>query len=417
MPDRPTDAHPPLTRTILWTMAVTGGATVANLYYNQPLLADISRQFGRSADTVGLIPMLTQVGYAAGMLLIVPMGDIVERRRLVMTMMALSVLALIGMGFAPTFPLILAASFAVGIASVVPHLMVPFAALLAPVAERGRAVGTVLSGMIVGILLARTAAGSIGSRLGWRAVFFIAAAAITALAFVTRSQLPASHPREQTRYRDLMRSLWTLVTSEAELREAASTGAMSFGAFSVFWATLVFRLRTPPYHYGTEVAGMFGLVGVVGAMAAPLAGSLSDKRHPRPNVAISLGLVGASFVVMWIFGASLWGLIAGVILLDAGVQAGHVSNQSRIYALAPRSPSRVNTIYMVAYFAGGALGSIVGAYAWQHSGWNGVCGTGLAMCAAGLLWMWAAGSQHRVRSSQPATSSRRERLIGDEPAD
>jgi len=408
MPTAPTDAHPPLTRAILWTMAVTGGATVANLYYNQPLLADIARQFGVSPDTVGLIPMLTQVGYAAGMLLIVPMGDIVERRRLMMTMMALSVLALIAMGFAPTFPLVLAASFAVGLASVVPHLMVPFAALLAPGSERGRAVGTVLSGMIIGILLARTAAGSIGSRLGWRSVFFIAAAAITALAFVTRAQLPASHPREQTNYRALMRSLWTLFTTNAELRECGFTGSMSFGAFSVFWATLVFRLQTPPYHYGAEAAGMFGLVGVVGAMAAPLAGRLSDKRHPRPNVAVSLALVAAAFAVMWAFGSALWGLIVGVILLDAGVQAGHVSNQSRIYGLAPGSPSRVNTVYMVMYFAGGALGSILGATAWEHLKWNGVCGAGLAMCVAGLVWMAAAN-----RTSQPTVSENAARELAD----
>lgn len=390
-----THAHPPLTRAILWTMAITGGATVANLYYNQPLLADMARQFHASADTVGLIPMLTQVGYAAGMLLIVPVGDITERRRLMMTMMALSVLALVGMGFAPTLPLVLVASFAVGIASVVPHLMVPFAALLAPANERGRAVGTVLSGMIIGILLARTAAGSIGSRIGWRGVYFIAAGVVAILAFVTRAQLPASHPREQTRYAELMRSLRTLFVSNADLREAGFTGSMMFGAFSVFWATLVFRLQTPPYHYGTEAAGLFGLVGVVGAMAAPLAGRLSDKRHPRPNVAVSLALVAAAFVTMWLFGLSLWGLIAGVILLDAGVQAGHVSNQSRIYALVPTAPSRVNTVYMVMYFAGGALGSIVGATAWQYFKWNGVCAAGLAMCIAGLLWMFKRSIQAR----------------------
>jgi predicted MFS family arabinose efflux permease len=387
MPSVTAEAHPPLTRAILWTMAITGGATVANLYYNQPLLAEMARQFGQSADTVGLVPMLTQVGYAAGMLLIVPMGDITERRRLMMTMMALSVLALVAMGFAPTFHLILLASFAVGIASVVPHLMVPFAALLAPPAERGRAVGTVLSGMIIGILLARTAAGSIGSRIGWRGVYFIAAVVIAVLAFIARAQLPASHPREATRYRELMRSLWTLFTTNGDLVESGFAGAMSFGAFSVFWATLVFRLQTPPYHYGAEAAGLFGLVGVVGAMAAPLAGRLADRSHPRPNVAISLALVAVSFVVMWIFGRLMWGLIAGVILLDAGVQAGHVSNQSRIYALAPTSPSRVNTVYMVMYFAGGAVGSILGAAAWQYFHWNGVCAAGLAMCVAGLAWM------------------------------
>jgi predicted MFS family arabinose efflux permease len=383
--------QPQLTRTTLWTMAATGGVTVANLYYNQPLLADIARQYGLSADAAGLIPMLTQIGYAAGMLLIVPLGDMVERRRLVMSMMALSIVALIAMGLAPGFYGVLAASFAVGITSVVPHLMVPFAALLAPVEYRGRAVATVLSGMIIGILLARTAAGSIGARVGWRGVFFVACVAIAVLAVVARCQLPASPPRERTRWTALMASLWHLFTGSAELREAAFTGAMLFGGFSVFWATLVFRLQTPPFHYGAEAAGLFGLVGVVGAMAAPLAGRLSDKRHPRPNVVVSLVLVALSFVAMWIWASTLWGLIVGVILLDAGVQAGHVSNQSRIYAIAPERPSRVNTVYMVIYFAGGALGSIAGAAAWQHGGWNGVCGVGLAMVIAGLLWMWVHG--------------------------
>ncbi len=240
-----------------------------------------------------------------------------------------------------------------------------------------------MSGLLIGILLARTVSGSVGAHLGWRAMYWIAVGLMVVLAVVLRRLLPRSEPEEKMAYGDLMRSIWTLVRTQALLREASFSGGMLFACFSAFWATLVFRLEQPPYHYGSEAAGLFGLVGVVGATAAPLAGKISDVGNPRSTVRVATVAAIVAYAQMWFFGAHLWSLVLGVILLDAAVQGGHVSNQSRIYALRGDALNRINTVYMVTYFAGGAIGSSLGTWAWQHWGWSGVCAVAIGFLVLG----------------------------------
>jgi len=370
---------------LVWLMAAASGATVANLYYNQPLLGDIGAALGASGSALGLVPMLTQVGYAVGMLFIVPLGDSLERRRVIVTMTALVALALVGAALAPTLHWLVAASFVVGVTTIIPQLLIPFAAHLAPAAQRGRVVGTVMSGVLIGILLSRTAAGFVGTHLGWRTMFWMAAGLMLALAGVLRFTLPSQPPMASMPYPQLLRSLIHLARTEPVLRLHAVLGALSFGAFSVFWSTLALYLQSLPQQYDAQVAGLFGVVGVAGAAAAPLVGRHADQRGDRRINAAAIVVVLLSFLVMWPLGRWLWGLALGVVLLDLGVQANQISNQTRVYSLRPEARSRLNTLYMVMYFAGGAAGSWLGTLAWTRWGWTGVCASGAALCVVALL--------------------------------
>ncbi|WP_437562084.1 MFS transporter [Sorangium sp. So ce542] len=382
-----------LRRGLVWLMAAVSGATVANLYYNQPLLGDIARELGGAGGALGLVPTMTQVGYAAGMLLLVPLGDSHERRRLIVVMAALASLALCGAALAPDLPWLIAASFAVGITSVVPQLILPFAAQLAPDEQRGRVVGMVMSGLLIGILLSRTVAGVVGTHLGWRAMFWAAAGLMIALGPVLRVALPAQPPAAAMSYPELLRSLGRLARSEPALRLHSALGALSFGAFSAFWATLALYLQSMPERHGPQVAGFFGLVGVAGAAAAPLVGRYADVRGDRRINALALGVLLASFGVLWLLGGWLWGIALGVVLLDLGAQANQISNQARVYALRPEARSRMNTIYMTTYFVGGAAGAWLGTAAWTRWGWLGVCAAGGAMSAAALGLLWAGSTR------------------------
>src|SRR5438067_3417005 len=370
---------------VVWGMAVASGATVANLYYNQPLLPEIARTFGMPDHAVGLIPTLTQVGYGAGMLLVVPLGDSHERRRLVLILTGLVAVTLVGGAAAPSLPVLAAASLAIGISTCVPQILIPFAATLAPAEERGRVVGTVTGGLLFGVLLSRTLAGIIGEALGWRAVYLLAAALMVVLALVLRLELPRSQPTAPMPYRALIRSLRALVREEPVLRVHALLGGLAFAGLSAFWATLALFLRDLPGHYGPRTAGLFGVVGVLGALAAPLVGRAADARSDRRINAIAITAMLIGFAVLAAAGGSLLGIALGVVLLDFGAQANHVSNQARIFSLREEARSRLNTVYMVAYFGGGALGAYAGALAYANWGWMGVCGVAGALCAGGLV--------------------------------
>ncbi len=369
-----------LGRNLIWMMAIASGAAAANLYYNQPLLAIIAQSFQTSEHSVGLIPMLTQIGYAIGIFLLVPLGDLVERRRLILTMLVATAFALGVAALAPNFTWLVGASLAIGMTTIVAQLIVPFAANLASPQARGKVVGMVMSGLLIGILLARTVSGFVGANFGWRSMYWIASVLMILLALALSKLLPKSQPTLRVPYLKLMQSLFELIRQPV-LQEASLAGAMSFAAFSAFWSTLVFLLAQPPYHYGSEVAGLFGLVGVVGAAAAPLVGKLADRRSPKLTVALGLTITTISFLVFWWQGHQLVGLIFGVILLDLGVQTTMVSNQARIYSLPPEAHSRLNALYIMFYFLGGALGSFLGAYGWSRWQWNGVCAVSLLMLA------------------------------------
>jgi len=382
-------------------MFAAGAVSVANMYYCQPLLSDIGRSLGVSDRAIGYLPMWTQAGTAAGMFSFVPLGDMFPRRELIVVLCAASAVTVLAMALAPNLALVNAAGFFVGLTSIVPHLILPFAAKLASPHKRGHVVGTVLSGLLLGILLARVASGFIGDLFGWRAIYWLATIAMSALALILGKALPHDRPDQHLRYPDLIRSIAHLVAAQPVLREAALIGGMLFGAFSAFWATLVFFLATPPLHYGARVAGVFGIIGAVGVLFAPRVGRLSDKKGPAFAVTMAVLVSILAFAVFYLAGARIWGVVAGVILLDFGVQAGHVANQTRIYALVPEARSRLNTVYMVTYFLGGSLGSALGALGWSRWGWNGVCFFGtLQLLAALAIRAW--GHRRAARATERA---------------
>ncbi|HXR10320.1 MAG TPA: MFS transporter [Candidatus Acidoferrales bacterium] len=380
-------------------MAASTGVIVANVYYIQSLLADIARNFGLTVTKAGFVAMLTQVGTSFGMLAFVPLGDTKERRSLITVLLIAAAIALALVATAPNAVWLALACFVVGAMGSSVHLFLPFAAHIAPPQQRGRVVGTVFSGILLGILLARTFSGTVGAHLGWRAVYAIAAVLMLCVAILVQFLLPRSQPTIELPYFSLLKSTVNLIRIHPELRESAFLGASLFCCFSAFWTTLVFLLETPPYHYGSQTAGLFGLVGAAGAAGAPIVGRSADKHGPRFAIGIALLTVFTSYIVLWGSGKTLAGLIVGVLLMDMAVQAGHIANLARVYSLAPDARSRLNMFYMVCYFAGGAAGSLLGAYAWRVRGWSGVCVLCLAVMSLAML-KFAAG-RSRLASAAP----------------
>jgi predicted MFS family arabinose efflux permease len=361
---------------------------VSSMYYNQPLLSEMAHSFGSTAAQVGLIAVATQVGYAVGMLFFVPMGDVLERRALIMKLYAAVAVALLLAAVAPTLGLLVAASVLIGLFGAVTHVVLPIAPDLVSDAERGRAIGIVMTGLLLGILLARTFAGWVSKIHGWRWVFVVAAVINLSFVPLLRRKMPLLEPKQDLRYADAMRSLWTLWKTQPLLRESAMLGALAFASFSCFWTTLAFLLESH-YRLGAGVAGTFGIVGAAGAMVAPIAGRLADKHGPRWVAGLGLSILAFSYVLLWgtvAMHTALWlhvaGLVLGVVILDIGAQMTQVANQTRIFGLVASARSRLNTVYMVMYFSGAALGSWLSSLAWAKYGWAGV--SGLAVGFVGL---------------------------------
>ena len=389
-------------RSLLWFIAGAVGLIVANIYYIQPLLADIARAFSMSPAKAGTVATLMQLGTVSCMLMVVPLGDIRERRTLIASLLLVLALGLAGLALAPNYACLAVAAFIVGGSGSVVHLLVPFAAALAPPAQRGHVVGTVIGALLMGILLARTVSGYLGAMLGWRAVFAGAACLMVLLTVLVRVFLPVSVPGTHMSYPELFRSMAAMVREQPILRESSFYGAALFCAFSAFWTSLVFLLESPPYHYGSVAAGLFGLVGAAGAAFAPVIGRLTDRVGSRKAVGFGLVLAIASFGVLGALGHRLWGLILGVLLMDLGVQAGHVANQGWIYILVPSMRSRLNSVYMTRYFIGGSTGTFLGALGWQLFGWWGVCGFALAALSCGLgVYAWNYRPEAGRRAAAP----------------
>ncbi|MCG7404026.1 MULTISPECIES: MFS transporter [Caballeronia] len=371
-------------RSVYWLMAAAAGIVVANNYYNQPLLADFALTFHTTERAAGAASVATQTGYALGLLLFVPLGDMLDRRSILGTLLCISSLALAAVAVSPTLDWLVAASFLTGLTSVAPQLLTPFAAQIAGPERRGEAVGIVMFGLLSGILMSRAVSGSIAQHCGWRTVYWLASAAMLVTAAVLSHRLPRSTPTWSGTYRRLMGSLWTLIREEALLRRTSAIAALQFAAFSAFWVTLTFHLRSMNAHYGSEIAGLFGLVGVVGALASTGAGKLIDKRNPRLVVLASSAIFFMAFAIFAWVGYGIAGLIAGVILLDFGLQSAHVANMARSMSIRSDAMSRINTLYMTIRFAGGALGSLLGVWAWSVWQWPGVCGVGLILACGSL---------------------------------
>jgi predicted MFS family arabinose efflux permease len=373
-------------RGLLPMLGLSCGISVANIYYNQPLLLDMSRSLGVPAAHIGTVAVATQIGYALGILAFVPLADLFERRGLIVKLFAGVAVSALAAALAPTLLMLIAANIALGLTAAVTHIIVPISPELADESERGRAIGTVMTGLLLGILLARSVAGWIGSLVGWRGVFGIAAAVNLIFVFLLKKKLPLLPPARPLPYLKALRSLWTLFRTEPLLRHSGIIGGLVFGAFSVFWTTLVFLLGSPHYHMGAGIAGSFGILGASGALIAPVAGRLSDKRGSRAVVTLALSLLLAGFLILWGLGYHFLGLVAGVIVLDLGTQANQIANQTRVFSLVPGARGRINTVYMTFYFLGGSIGSLFSTIAWTHYGWPGVCALGTIFIAiAGMV--------------------------------
>ena len=333
-----------------------------------------------------------------------PLGDLLERRRLIATLLLLTALTQALAAAAPTFAVLAGALALTGVTSVVAQIIVPMAASLATDNERGQVVGTVMSGLIIGILLARTVSGLIASAGGWRPVYVMAAAIMLLLAAVLYRALPESEPSARIPYRALLRSVLDLVREEPVLRQRMGLGAASLGCFSILWTPIAFLLSGPPYHYGTALIGLFGLAGLAGAAAAPAAGRLADRGRGRSATLGAIVIMLGSWGLLDIGAHSLAALVAGIIALDLGAQALHISNQSAIYALRPQARSRLNTAYMVAYFLGGAVLSAAASLVYSAAGWNGICALG-AVTAAAALCFWLA-TNRRAPDAFPRKAGR-----------
>ncbi|XBS69642.1 MFS transporter [Acerihabitans sp. KWT182] len=355
---------------LVFTMAAACGIAVANIYYNQPMLVVITESFpGRFAT--GLIPTITQLGYAAGLLLLVPLGDLVARRTLIVIQFLILGLASLLAALAPNAYVLLAASLALGIGATAAQQIVPLAAAMAEPARRGAVVGSVMSGLLCGILLSRTLAGLIAAYAGWRAMFLLGVPLSLFGAWLMARMLPKTPAQTALGYGALMASLAHLWREEPRLRQATLTQGALFAAFSVFWTVLALHLSQPAFHLGAGYAGLFGVVGAAGVFAAPAAGRLADKIGGRRVIMTGVGLVLAAWL-LFVGWTSLTGLTVGVILLDLGVQSALVANQHVIYGLREEAKGRVNTLFMGGMFLGGTLGSMGAMLAWERAGWQGV---------------------------------------------
>jgi predicted MFS family arabinose efflux permease len=378
-----------VSRVLVALLAIAVGTTVANIYYVQPLLNLVADTFGVSKSAAGLLVTCSQAGYLAGLALLVPLGDLRERRRLVTTMLVGAGIALAACAAAPSFGVLAGALIVAGALSAVAQIIVPLAATLAAPHERGQVVGSVMSGLLIGILGARIVSGVAAELGGVRLIFALAAGLMLAMALLLHRTLPRLPPVEHLSYRNALGSVLELIAAEPVLRQRMMLGALQMAGFTMLWTAVAFLLGGPPYHYGEALIGLFGLAGVAGALVAPVAGRLADRGRGRLALTAFLTAILASWALLAAGATSLTALIAGIVLLDLGVQGAQISNQSTIYALRPEARSRLTTAYMVSLFLGGVIGSLLAAGVYGAAGWGATCALGAVLAAAALA-IWAA---------------------------
>lgn len=370
---------------LILLMSVASAICVANLYYAQPLLSNLAGYFHVSSAMIGVSAMIIQIGFAVGLIFLVPLGDMVNKRSLIIVMLLCSMAALLELSFATNIIWFTVGSLFVGITSISQMVFVTLAAHLANPASRGRVIGTVMTGLLIGMELSRTFSGMIETYYGWQAVYRAASAMIGILVIIFYYRLPQSAPDLTISYGKLIASLGSILKNQPLLRSSSLIGAMMFGSFSAFWTTVSFLLKSPVYHLGAQAAGMLGIIGAVGALAASIAGRVADRKGYYFTLTIGISLSIAGYLCLWLLGYQMWGLIFGIILLSVGIQTSQISNQAKINSLDASLRSRNNGIYMAFYFVGGAAGSFLGSYLWGLAGWTGVCILGLTfqMIAAG----------------------------------
>ena len=372
-------------RHILLMMAIMAGFTVANLYYNQPLLDLICRETGISEVQANLITVITQIGYALGLLFVVPLADMVPVRRIVVLAMSVAAVSAICIGFADNAWMLWGASLTLGISSIMPQLFIPMATLYSRPENKTRNMGYVASGLVTGIVSARAVSGYIGEWLGWRAMFFIVAALMLAGLLITLKMMPQVTLTFRGTYRQLMQTVGSIFVSHPRIRLYSLRPAMSFGSMMSIWSCMAFHLAGSPFHAGSDMVGMLALCGVFGAIAASGVGKLV----PRTGI-LRMSVIGGclqltAWIIAWKFGNSYAGLIAAIILADIGAQCLQIANQSGSLQQLPQATNRVNTIFMTTFFIGGSLGTFCSGLGWSMAGWTGVCIVGGCFAAATLL--------------------------------
>ena len=359
-------------KTIL-LMAVVTGIIVANLNFIQPIENLIATDFGVSKAVVGILAMVTQLGYAFGLLLIVPLGDIFDRYHLIQFMMILSIVSLIIAFLAPNAAVFAIATTLIGITSVAPQIIIPYAGYLAPALQRGKVLGIVLSGLLTGILLSRSFSGLLGSIMPWQDIYLVAAVIdLIFLVIVHRFMPKDQRGHQDLNYLSVIKMLPKLFISQKELRGSSINGFCMFGMSNVLWSTLAFYLADK-YHLGSNVAGLLGLLGIAGVLVAPWVGDLVDQKSPKLTIGLSMIFSGLAFVIFWLVGFWIIGLIVGIVLLDLGTQFSQVSNQAIVQSINRKQSSRNNSVFMFSYFLGGSIGTLSATWAWGKFGWSGVC--------------------------------------------
>ena len=359
----------PLKSGTILLMAVAAGITVANIYYNQPILKEMAISLGATDTEVGKVSMLTQVGYGLGMFFLLPLGDKVNRKKLILSLLTALMLALVLMFFAQGIAIVWCLSLVIGICAAPAQIILPMAASLDKV-NRGKTVGIVFSGILVGILGSRVISGFITDWLNWRYVYAISAFMVLSITVLLKLYLPDVKHKFTGSYLQLIKSTLILVKEHRVLRESAILGAFTFGIFCSFWTTITFYLSGPQFNFHADTIGLFGIVAIGGALVAPYFGKLADKGNTRKSLLITVGMIIFSIVLLKVMPLSIAALIIAIFILDIGVQATQITNFTRIYALDENSHSRLNTIYMTTYFIGGGIGTFFGLLCWKHGGWD-----------------------------------------------
>ncbi len=377
-----------LSPALILLMSVATGLAVASNYYAQPLLDTIARAFDLSASSAGFIVTAAQLGYAAGLLFLVPLGDMFERRMLIVSMTLLAAGGMLITASSQSLTMMIIGTALTGLFSVVAQILVPLAATLASPDKRGKVVGTIMSGLLLGILLARTVAGLLASLGGWRTVYWVASALMAVMALALWRGLPKVKQENHLNYPQLLASVFSLFTQDKLLRTRALLGCLTFANFSILWTSMAFLLAAPPFNYSEAVIGLFGLAGAAGALGARPAGGLADKGKSHLTTSAGLVLLLLSWAAIWYGHISVLALIVGILVLDLTVQGVHITNQTVIYRVKPEARNRLTAGYMTSYFIGGAAGSLISASAWQHAGWTGVCAIGSIVAALNLLVWW-----------------------------
>lgn len=385
MPVAPVVTTSGMSRTRTIAFAVAGGLAVSNLYWAQPLIEEMASSLAVSRSIAASLVTATQVGYALGIFLLVPLGDSLNRRRLIPAILGLSAVMLLGAAAAPDFSLLLAALGAVGFTTVTAQLLVPLASELAAPQQRGRIVGTIASGVLTGILLSRTVSGLVAEAFGWRAIYVIAAILTVVLVVVLYALIPRLEPRERVPYPRLLASVFTTVGQYPAALPTILMCALGFTIFSLFWTSLTFLLAAPPFSYSVGQIGLVGLAGLAGALAARRAGAVHDRGWSVPASGVALVLLAFTLVGAWLAGSSIIALIVLLILFDAAAQANSVLGQTRLLTLQGSARSRLNTALVVSNFIGGALGSAVSGPLWTAGGWPAIMCAAIALTLAALI--------------------------------